>query len=410
MKKRVRWSRCATLRQLLIFHAIAATGSAGGAARRLRLSQPAVSHALTKLETALGVTLFDRMPQGSTLTADGAILQARVLRMQGYIHAAVLAVLGEKGTESAERCATSLTSTQTACHLAVATTGSFQAAAVALGVSTPAVHRAAHELEMLLSAQLYRRSGRRLEVTGIGRRLANGLHLALTEIDQAQDDVEAAAGAGAPRVRIGVLPLTPASVVGRSIGQMITDHPDLDLRIEEGPYDRLAPQLRDGRLDVIFGAIRPERADPDFLARALVDDPYVIVARAAHPLASRGHVAAAELATQTWLVPPSGSPRRKAIDDLLAALPRPPRTVLETSSEAMMIAILLASNCLTLGPRSQVQSSAPMGNLRRIRSEEQTALRTIGFTLRADWLPTRAQKQMLEIVEEHLLTISPADW
>src|ERR1700730_2792314 len=57
-------SRRPTLRRLAIFDAVIRTGSAGAAAREIGLSQPAVTHALDKLESEVGGRLFDRGPGG----------------------------------------------------------------------------------------------------------------------------------------------------------------------------------------------------------------------------------------------------------------------------------------------------------------------------------------------------------
>ena len=58
-----------TLRRLAIFDAVIRTGSAGAAAQDIGLSQPAVTHALDKLESEVGGRLFDRGPGGSESVA-----------------------------------------------------------------------------------------------------------------------------------------------------------------------------------------------------------------------------------------------------------------------------------------------------------------------------------------------------
>ncbi|MEM7349733.1 MAG: LysR substrate-binding domain-containing protein [Acidobacteriota bacterium] len=60
-----------SLRQLRIVEAVAREGGAGAAARRLRLTQPAVSHALRKLEQELKIELFERDGRGMRATAAG---------------------------------------------------------------------------------------------------------------------------------------------------------------------------------------------------------------------------------------------------------------------------------------------------------------------------------------------------
>ncbi|MCI0432026.1 MAG: LysR family transcriptional regulator [Gemmatimonadetes bacterium] len=51
--------------------AIARVGTVTGAARRLHLTQPALSHALAELETKLGVQLFERSPRRMVPTGEG---------------------------------------------------------------------------------------------------------------------------------------------------------------------------------------------------------------------------------------------------------------------------------------------------------------------------------------------------
>jgi len=56
---------------------IAAQGSMAGAAHELALSQPAISKAVSDLETDLGTVLFNRTPRGAELTPSGRILLRR---------------------------------------------------------------------------------------------------------------------------------------------------------------------------------------------------------------------------------------------------------------------------------------------------------------------------------------------
>lgn len=63
-----------TLRHLEILEAIAQTGSFTGAARKLYLTQSAVSHAVAELEQQTGCALFDRLPRGVCLTSSGKLL------------------------------------------------------------------------------------------------------------------------------------------------------------------------------------------------------------------------------------------------------------------------------------------------------------------------------------------------
>ncbi|MGF6728953.1 DNA-binding transcriptional LysR family regulator [Paraburkholderia youngii] len=59
---------------LFAFYEVARAGSLSGGARRLRVSQPAVSREVKELKGRLGVLLFDRLPRGVSLTYAGKLL------------------------------------------------------------------------------------------------------------------------------------------------------------------------------------------------------------------------------------------------------------------------------------------------------------------------------------------------
>ena len=66
-----------TLRHLRIFTAVCQCGSATEAARRLYMTQPAVSLAISELESHYGVRLFDRISRRLHITEPGRQLLAR---------------------------------------------------------------------------------------------------------------------------------------------------------------------------------------------------------------------------------------------------------------------------------------------------------------------------------------------
>lgn len=69
------------LRQLEYFVAIAEEGQITAAARRLRISQPPLSHELSQLERELGTQLVRRGPRGTSLTEAGKLLYERATRI-----------------------------------------------------------------------------------------------------------------------------------------------------------------------------------------------------------------------------------------------------------------------------------------------------------------------------------------
>lgn len=86
------YGRDLDLNLLRVFAVVAEAGSVTEAARRLYLTQPAVSAALRRLTAAVGAPLFARSGRGLVLTSRGQHLRARVLsHLQPLIDAALAA-------------------------------------------------------------------------------------------------------------------------------------------------------------------------------------------------------------------------------------------------------------------------------------------------------------------------------
>ena len=91
----------AEIRQLRYFAAVAERGSVSQAALDLHLSQSALSEALRKLETELGVELLERSSRGVATTPAGAALlpeaRAAIERFDGALDTARRAASGQTG-------------------------------------------------------------------------------------------------------------------------------------------------------------------------------------------------------------------------------------------------------------------------------------------------------------------------
>jgi len=82
------------LRQLEALRAVAAEGSVVGAARRLDVSQPTVTHHLAALERHLGARLVERSARGTTLTDLGELLLGRATDVLERLASAEVEVRG----------------------------------------------------------------------------------------------------------------------------------------------------------------------------------------------------------------------------------------------------------------------------------------------------------------------------
>jgi DNA-binding transcriptional LysR family regulator len=82
------------LRQFL---AVAAEGSLSAACARLAVTQPALTKSIQRLETQLGVKLFERLPRGMALTPYGKTLLPHARRIEAECHFAEVEMQAFRG-------------------------------------------------------------------------------------------------------------------------------------------------------------------------------------------------------------------------------------------------------------------------------------------------------------------------
>jgi len=243
---------------------------------------------------------------------------------------------------------------------------------------------------------LYRRRVHSVSANATGMELARRLVVAQGEIDQATVDLVSSRGIAGGRVAVGVLPLLPQRLLARTISQLQETYPRVAVTIREGPHSRLLDDLRFGRLDIIVGALREPRLEGMVLETELFTDPYVVVVRRGHALASRRKIRPADLVDYGWVIPQQDMPRRAVVEMMLATLPARPRIVVETSSLAMMMAMLDENDCISLLSRSHILYGNYRNDVVALNVVPPKAERTVGFTVRSNWLPTQVQQDFLD--------------
>lgn len=382
------------LRHLRALPAIAERGSMSAAANAIGLSQPALAQGLAKLEDQFGVRLFERAPDGMKPTAEGRLILDRVRPALARL-AAAMRSLPRSSRRGFERAENLLTSTQIRGLLSLADGGSFLGAARATGTSQPALHRAVRELEAICGLPLAERRGQRVALTDHGVKLARAFRLADADLAAARQDLDADEGEGT--IRIGAMPLCRALLLPAAVSGMIRRSPNFHFDIAEGSYGELVEPLREGRLDMMIGALR-DPGPPDLVQRPLFVDRLAVAARNDHPLAGPDPVTIQALTAFPWIIGRAGSPLRAHWEQLFGQGPHPP-TPIECGSVMAVRGILVESDHLTLLSPDQIALELRAGLLAIIPTDLPAAERTIGVIHRADWRPTRLQADFLQLLE-----------
>ena len=389
------------LRHLVLFDEVVRRGTVSGAARAARLSQPAVTQAVSHIEAALGARLMQRSYSGLVLTEAGRAAAERIDRALQMLREALLAARPRSNGRS-EDVLSGITSTQLNALIAVVEAGAFARAARRAGRARAAVHRAARQLEKSLGTELFEVTSFGVRPTREAEKLALRARLAFAEIGQGRAEVAAAHGAGSGATTIGAMPLARSVLVARAVLEFAQTRPEHSISILDGPYESMLGALRRGGADVLVGALRDPVPYEDIVQEHLFDDPLAIVAGAQHPLAGGGAPTLTALARFPWIAPRRESPLRRHFDTLIALLPRQ-RTVapIECNSLVAARSMLIASDRVMLLSEHQIHHELETGQLVALPHPLGAVTRSIGLTVRRDWRPTEVQAQLVEGLRRH---------
>lgn len=383
------------LRHLRALSAVVAQGSLSAAAEAVSLSQPALTQGLGKLERQLGVSLFERRPDGVTPTEAGLAMAER--SAAAFAQLATATRGASRGSRGFARPEQLMTATQLDAFLRLADAGSFTAAAAASGLSQPAIHRAVRDLEQICAVPLAERRGRGVVLTGAGRRVARGVRLAAGEI--AAGIIEVGGNAeDSGRIVIGAMPLSRALVLPAAIAAFVRGGSRAVIDVVEGSWRELVEPLRDGVIDLMIGALRDE-APPGLKQRPLFADRLAVIGRREHPLAGVEDPGLDALAEQDWIVGLADTPLRAHWEALFAGR-TPPAAPIECGSVMVIRGVLRDSDLLTLLSPDQVALEIDTGMLTLIGPPLTQGVRTIGITTRSGWRPTAAARRMIALIEQ----------
>lgn len=380
-----------SLRHLRVIREIGATGSASRAAERTHLTQPAVTQALAKLERELGISLFERRPQGLFPTGEGQLLIERIDRAFRLLDPAL--------DELAPRLVLTVTVSQLQALIAVVESESFSEAARRLGLSQPTVHRAVGQMEQEFGRRMFERTARGVIASKPVQRLARIARLSFAELDQAWADLAETRGREVGRIVIGGLPLSRSCLLGPSIARFRVLRPLVRIKIVEGTFADLVLGLRRGEIDFMIGALRPAENVPDLEQEVLLNDQMAVVCRPDHPMMAQGSVTLKQASQLQWVVAPEGSPARATFETLFESGPKP-ESLVETGSSILMRELLRLSDHLGFASALQIAPEIKSGSLAHLPLHLNDAPRPIGLLTRRGWVPTRAQSEMLASVRD----------
>lgn len=259
----------------------------------------------------------------------------------------------------------------------MATTGSFSAAARALGCTQPAVSQQMKALETSAGTPLLIRTGREMRLTQAGEALVRHATGILAGLTAAEEEVAAIAGLRAGRVRLVSFPSGSSTLVPTALAALRAAHPGTRVSLVDAEPPRSVEMLREGDCDVALAFRYGDRGgaagapagtgDPagpdaewdDLVVRPLLSDRLVGLVPEGHRLAGAGTVAIGDLADDPWI---AGCPRcRRQLVDVCESAGFTPRIDFATDDYPAVAGLVGAGLGVAVLPELALESVRARG-------------------------------------------------
>lgn len=166
---------------------------------------------------------------------------------------------------------------QLLCFLRVAESGSFSAAAAALGISQPALSRTVRQVEEAVGARLFDRDTRNVALTPAGAELLPIAERLVAEFGGAYGALSRFVAGQTGRLVIAALPSMAAALLVPAIARFARTHPEVEVVILDALSGSVLDAVAEGRADAGL-TIRPApRATLTY--RPLLSDDFGLVCR-----------------------------------------------------------------------------------------------------------------------------------
>jgi DNA-binding transcriptional LysR family regulator len=194
--------------------------------------------------------------------------------------------------------------------------GTIAGAAEALAFTPSAVSQQLAQLQREAGVELFRKVGRRLELTDAGRTLVDRAGELLAGLEQVEAELAAQADEVRGTVRVAAFQTAAAALAMPALEDLATRHPGLRVELVEAEAEESLPLLARGGLDVAIAEEYEHAPRPRLprLRRDYLEPDTMLLALPGAD--SEGPVALADLATHTWATARAGTAYADMFDRL----------------------------------------------------------------------------------------------
>jgi LysR family transcriptional regulator of gallate degradation len=375
------------LRKIWLAIMVAERGSFSDAAAAVGISQSAASRAIESLETEFQCALFERRGHSVKATRQGEILLSRVKRAREQLRRAA-SEFGETRAEAVFGDMMRASDHEYRAFIAVYNQTTVSQAAFSLGIKQPSISRSLSRLELRLKQALFERRSFELRATQIGHKLVVPFKLMFRELDQAREEIKLDLGNRQGQIVVGCLPPTRTRLVPGAILALISEYPDVKVRVIDGIFPALFAMLMHGEMDILVGTLRnplPEGTN----AEIMLYDRVSIVVRPEHPLMRQDVVTLDDCLRYEWILPNSPAPLRQFFDKVVQSQGSNfPVRYAEVDSVMVGRSLLCNSDRIAILSYFQVEQEVRWGRLSTVPVLLPDAGRKIGILTKAGYQPT----------------------
>ena len=241
---------------------------------------------------------------------------------------------------------------QLAVFLALMEHRSIGRAAIAVGLTQPAVSRGLKRLEARLGAVLFERLPSGVVPTLAGETLLPYAQDVVSNMQTALEEIASLQGQSRSVVRVGAVASISNSLMPSAIERLLRKWPMLRVHLLEAVEDQLSDALARREIDIAIAGRMPHNEVPFSLPDRMTDS-LVAIAHRDHPCATAGRLPLAELRSARWVLPPRTiTPMREFVERFRAAGLEPPVATVETRSVSAIRALVASGQFISWQPRA----------------------------------------------------------
>lgn len=241
--------------------------------------------------------------------------------------------------------------------LAVARTGSFQAAARQCGITQSTVSRQVRAVEDDLGVPLFHRSVQ-AKLTVAGSSLLPRATRIDKEWQQAQQDISDLINGKQTELCISGIHSVCAYLLPPIVTQFCHSHPDVQLRVTALGSDRSLKVLRDGLVDVSIVMHNPLlTGNQEMVVTPLYEEPVEVLMAADHPLTAHSIVQWSEIARYPQVVFKDGYGMQRIVQGQFREQGADFKVALELNTLDAFRGVVRQGNLVALLPRSALSES-----------------------------------------------------